>query len=230
MTRRVLGVDACKGGWIGIALDAGGQVGAYFARQIGTLVADADVACEIAVVGIDIPIGVPTTGHRLADEQARAAVGTRRSAVFMTPVRAVLEAKSYAAALEVCAAAGLPGVSRQAYGLGMRIEQVERWLEGVDRRVIEVHPEVSFAELAGEPLEHSKHTWAGIQERRRLLVDAGIELPSDLGSAGARAGVDDVLDAAAAAWTARRFAEERARRLPLEPQYAEHSLRYTIWV
>lgn len=78
--------------------------------------------------------------------------------------------------------------------------------------------------------EHSKHTWAGIEERRRLLVVAGIELPSDLGGAGARAGVDDVVDAAAAAWTVRRFAEERARRLPLEPQYSEHNLRYTIWV
>jgi Protein of unknown function (DUF429) len=40
--------------------------------------------------------------------------------------------------------------------------------------------------------------------RRQLLAEAGICLPDDLGSAGEKAAPDDVLDAAAAAWTALR--------------------------
>jgi hypothetical protein len=54
--------------------------------------------------------------------------------------------------------------------------------------------------------------------RRRLLADtAGIVLPDDLGPAGRAAAVDDVLDAAAAAWTARRVAHGQARPLPDPP-------------
>ena len=60
--------------------------------------------------------------------------------------------------------------------------------------------------MAGAPLADSKSTWAGAVTRRRLLAAQGIELPGDLGLAGQQVGVDDVLDAAAVAWTARRFA------------------------
>ncbi|MBE1468866.1 DUF429 domain-containing protein [Kibdelosporangium phytohabitans] len=52
---------------------------------------------------------------------------------------------------------------------------------------------------------------ASAQERRRLLTDAGIPLDSDLGEAGRKAGVDDILDAAICAWTAQRFARGHAR-------------------
>ncbi|GAA1817197.1 hypothetical protein GCM10009835_41460 [Planosporangium flavigriseum] len=48
----------------------------------------------------------------------------------------------------------------------------------------EVHPEVSFQAMAGKALPHPKHTWAGGSLRRRLLADAGIDLPGDLGDAG----------------------------------------------
>jgi hypothetical protein len=48
----------------------------------------------------------------------------------------------------------------------------------------------------------SKKSWAGACERRYALSVSGIELPAELGEAGVRAGFDDVLDAAAAAWSA----------------------------
>ncbi len=67
-----------------------------------------------------------------------------------------------------------------------------------------MHPDVSFAELAGAPLTVCKSTWAGAEYRRQLLADAGVLLAGDLGEAGRRVAVDDVLDAAVAAWTARR--------------------------
>jgi Protein of unknown function (DUF429) len=46
--------------------------------------------------------------------------------------------------------------------------------------VIEVHPEVSFAALAGRPLRNSKRSWNDQMEQRRLLASAGIELPDEL--------------------------------------------------
>ena len=69
--------------------------------------------------------------------------------------------------------------------------------------------------MNGGFLAHGKRTWNGHQERRRILAAAGIDLSMDLGSLG-RAGVDDVLDAAAAAWTASRIAGGDAKWLPAD--------------
>ena len=51
--------------------------------------------------------------------------------------------------------------------------------------------------------------------RRTLLARHGIQLPDHLGDAG-EAGPDDVLDAAAAAWSAQRIATGHASRLPTQ--------------
>ena len=99
-----------------------------------------------------------------------------------------------------------------------------------DRVVIEVHPEVCFATMAGRPLANSKSSWAGVEERRRILTDAGIDLPAELGLAGASAAVDDVLDAAAASWTASRFVTGRAGSYPPAPEQFDDGPAAAIWV
>ena len=94
---------------------------------------------------------------------------------------------------------------------------------------MEAHPELSFAQLAGAPLAVRKSTWAGAEARRALLAEAGITLAGDLGLPGEQAGVDDVLDAAAAAWTARRVSQGRARCLPDPPEMFSDGLSSAIW-
>jgi hypothetical protein len=61
-------------------------------------------------------------------------------------------------------------------------------LATADDRVFEVHPEVSFCELAGECVAWSKKSWNGRLLRRRLLADAGIVLPDDVIPEVARCG------------------------------------------
>jgi predicted RNase H-like nuclease len=200
---RVLGVDACKTGWIGIALSQG-TLSAHAAAGIGDLVEDASSGGPLAVIAIDIPIGLPDTGRRQADLLVRKAVGPRWASVFVTPVRPALEASDYASAAALSLRLAGEGISRQAFGLQAKILQVDRWVRQTPHRVVEVHPEASFAQLAGAPLQSPKSTWAGIARRRQLLAGAGIVLPEDLGLAGEKAAVDDVLDAAAAAGTALR--------------------------
>ena len=51
-------------------------------------------------------------------------------------------------------------------------------------------------------------------ERRVALGGAGITLEGDLGEAGRKAGSDDVLDAAAATWSAQRILSSDAISLP----------------
>ena len=64
--------------------------------------------------------------------------------------------------------------------------------------------------------------------RRSLLASNGMELRDDLGPAGV-AGGDDVLDAAAAAWTANRVANGAAASLPSEPEVGSDSHWAAIW-
>lgn len=98
------------------------------------------------------------------------------------------------------------GISQQSFALRKKIFEVDDWITTTTDRVVEVHPEVSFAALAGQPLAEPKSSWAGFQHRRHLLADAGLVLDGDLGLAGRRVAPDDVLDAAVAAWSARRVA------------------------
>ena len=81
--------------------------------------------------------------------------------------------------------------------------------------------------LAGEPLP-SKKTWNGIARRRRLLEDAGISLPTDLGSAGV-VPLDDVLDAAAASLTAFRIVKGLGNSLPDPPERNDAGQLMAIW-
>ena len=99
-------------------------------------------------------------------------------------------------------------VSAQSYALRHRILEVDEHARH-DERVIEVHPEVSFSELASRPLLPKKRT-DGQAERRALLEDAGIELPASV----PRIAEPDLLDATVAAWSARRYAAGEALPLP----------------
>jgi predicted RNase H-like nuclease len=80
-------------------------------------------------------------------------------------------------------------------------------------RIVEVHPEASFRELAGQPLEHAKKSAEGIRDRLTLLERQGIHVPTDLTAIGG-VEVDDVFDAAVVAWSANRYANRNARTLP----------------
>ncbi|MBM4374493.1 MAG: DUF429 domain-containing protein [Deltaproteobacteria bacterium] len=96
-------------------------------------------------------------------------------------------------------------------------------------RVIEVHPEASFRQLAGDHLRASKKSYNGMMQRLELLSAAGIVLPKQL-SIG-RVAVDDVLDAAAAAWTANRHALGISRSMPgPELQERDGERVIAIWV
>ena len=107
-----------------------------------------------------------------------------------------------------------PRISAQAFALRMKILEVDPYRG--DPRVCEVHPELSVAAIGGAPLP-SKRSWNGAAARRRLLAGVGIEIPDDLGTVAGRVPPDDVLDAAAAAWTAGRIALGRAVCLPADP-------------
>ena len=127
-------------------------------------------------------------------------------------MRSVLEASSYAQARAIATELTGKSISAQTYALRRRILEVDEHA-GRDDRVIEVHPEVSFRQLAHRPLQ-SKHTSFGLAERRKLLEEAGIGLPASAPPVDEA----DLLDATVAGWTAARYA--RGDALPLPEDHA----------
>jgi predicted RNase H-like nuclease/predicted enzyme related to lactoylglutathione lyase len=203
---RVAGVDLAGGGLAVVVVEGDRVVDAFRCDAF----ADA-LLVDAKVVAVDVPIGIPEEGERPADAAARRFVGPRASSVFTTPTREVLEAPSYEEARRVAREATGKSISAQSYALRRRILEVDEYARE-DERVIEVHPEVSFRELARRPLI-SKHRTDGLAERRALLEDAGISLPASV----PRIAEPDLLDATVAAWSASRYARGEALPLPPNP-------------
>jgi predicted RNase H-like nuclease len=206
---RIAGVDGTKGGWVAVVLDGDELVGDHLLPIECTF---AELG-EVEIVAIDIPIGY---GPREADRAARAYLHGSASTVFTTPAREVLEQRF---------GPGL-GTSAQAHALGPRIAHVTE-LARSDRRLREVHPEVSFRAMnGGRRLRYRKKSAGGALERIALLRSQGIRL-GELSATGS-APLDDVLDAAAAAWSAHRIASGLAQSLPSPPERVD-GLDVAIW-
>ena len=99
--------------------------------------------------------------------------------------------------------------------------------------MFEVHPEVSFWAMAGgRPNAYSKRKRLGKEERFGVLVSvfssAEVEACADRMPVRVVAGLDDLYDALAALWTARRIKRGIAETLPEEPSADERGLLMRI--
>ncbi len=227
----VLGVDGCRAGWVGVVL-AGDSATAIVGGTIGDLVTAARLAHpDLATVGIDIPIGLPDDAPRQADRLARQRLPTgRKSSVFPAPTRAACAAKTHAKASAANrAATGRVGISVQAFGLIPKILEVDAYVRSPrSSRIVEVHPEVSFADIDADCVVPAKRTAAGLEARAVALRSVGIVPPAYVRGQGY--GAADLLDACAAAWTARRVATGVAESLPDPPETFSDRLPAAIWV
>lgn len=199
------GVDGCRQGWVALVLPGENLVEGF--TRFGDLVEHLE-SMGVEVVGVDMPIRPPMRGERECDLAARGFLGPRRSSLFMTPTAAALAAPTQAQATRINREHGGKGVSAQAFALRSKIQQVAQ--ADTTATVIEVHPELTFRVL-GAP-QFSKKSWAGVRERLAILELEGLH-PLEWDSLG-WATTDDTLDAAAAALSARRFAQGRARAFP----------------
>ena len=221
---KVLGVDACHQGWVAVRLVDGRFRDAHVCRDL----ADVAVGFDPEIVAVDIPLGLTEQGWRHCDQGVRAMVGARRSSVFRIPSRVVVETADYEAANTQCKKVMEQGLSRQTYALFRKILEADRLRRSGAFHLHEVHPEMSFRTMAGAPLRWGKRTWNGQSHRRALLAEQGIEFPDDLGSVG-KVAVDDILDAAAAAWSAHRIAVGQAESCPTPAQRDPSDGPIAIW-
>jgi predicted RNase H-like nuclease len=188
-----------------------------------------------AIVAVDVPIGLldvtPPRG-RSCERLARKIVGAHRArSVVSTVGRVALAAATRAEAHLLSKAGGGIGISAHCWGLKDKLLEVDAVITPALQQVIhEVHPELSFREMAGRPLDHSKKTLEGGQERVETLLVGGFpergvtDAPTTLS-----AGRDDFLDACAALWTAERIYWGTAKRVPPLNEFDARGLDMAMW-
>ncbi len=238
--RYVAGVDGCRNGWVVVLLELEEDSGvtSELCRVVPSFAHIVKLPESPRYIGVDMPIGLPLVavpGGRACDREARRMLGKRRgTSVFAPPVRATLSADTYERAVAVNRASSKHeiAISRQVYELLPKLREVHDTLNPeLQLRIREVHPELSFAAMNGDlPLEHSKRTAAGIKERLELLERSFPNVRGAL-ECGTMDYVrrDDILDAYAAAWTAWRMSQGRARFVPESPELDSRGLRMGIW-
>lgn len=219
-----VGLDAFKGGWIAVVTSADRF---SEARSFGALTEVIAAYPDAAVIAVDMPIGLPAKGRRAADVAAKRRLGRRASTVFYTPPRDVMDSPTYESANALSKRRHGIGVSKQSYALRPKVLEADAVVRA-GSALFEVHPEVAFADIAGAPLP-SKRTYHGLRMRESLLRTAGLDIPDELGEAGA-VPMDDVLDAAVVAVVAGRIGRAEARPLPEPPEPDEHGIPMAIWV
>jgi predicted RNase H-like nuclease len=227
---RVTGIDGCRAGWVAVMLTTRAAAVPLSASPLAVAVTIAPSLDELrlaGMVGVDMPLGLLAVGWRSADLLARRALGRRGCCVFAIPPRPVWAETAYADANRRCRELTGRGLSAQAWGLRAKLLEADRYRRAAAHPLHEVHPELAFAAMAGAPLPDSKHSKAGLTVRQELLATVGITLPKAQGLPRG-IGEDDLLDAAAVAWSARRISAGTAKILSDPAQRADDGTEIAI--
>ena len=224
-----LGLDGCKAGWVMVSWS--GDPGA---TPQASIIADIRSALDTAArhIGVDMPIGFPADTARSCEALARQYVGARRSSVFPVPCREAVMSDDYRKACLVNARVLGKKFSKQAFMLFPKMREIDAAITPqLQSRMSEVHPEVAFCAMNNDrPLQQSKKTADGAEIRRALLVAGGF--PMDRLQHPhwnkSQAADDDILDACACCWSARRIATGEHLTFPTKPELDARGLRMQI--
>jgi predicted RNase H-like nuclease len=229
----VLGVDGCKGGWIAVAWDGRpeGDTVVHIIERFAEIAAmDADI------IAVDMPIGLPDIARngRGCDGDARRRLRFKASSVFPAPARSTLAARDHAEASAINRKFSDPshGISAQAYNILRKIAEVDDVISPVHQnRIFEVHPELCFYAMNDEACVREKKREPEGEARRRVLLRKNgfpidhLELPTAPRRLWA---TDDLIDACACAWSAKRIRDGLNLRLSADPPLDGRGLRMEI--
>ena len=234
---KFVGVDWAKGGWFSIAYDANGN----WETHHGSFAEIVERYRKAVLILVDSPIGLPDEfGWRLCDGEARMHLGQRKKSVFPVPSRGIVKLaqqarpSGYTAFMRVLAEVNRSRsgaeIPKPTWNIAPMIAEVDDVLSALEPdmrgRVREVHPELCFWALNDQrPMEYWKKNDQGLGRRERInvLEHDGVEprtreiLAAVQKEYGTKAAPDDILDALAAAVTARLGYPDQLATLPDDP-------------
>lgn len=229
----VAGVDGFKSQWCVVLMHV--DTGALRARVIPCFSGLLDMPEQPEVITVDMPVGLPEItppGGRKCEKEARLILRNKTSSVFSAVGRRALSRPSRRDVDRASREAGGIGVGAQAWGLANKLREVDAVMTPERQELIfEVHPEISFWAMNNRtPVAHGKKSAKGATGRLHALVNVGFpqQALNEL-LLNTRVGRDDLLDACAAVWTAKRILRKRAERLPGAADYDMRGLDQAIW-
>lgn len=233
MTRGpIAGVDGCRGAWLVARAERWpcAHVPELVLCKSFVDVLAATAACDAVMV--DMPIGLPDGATpRACDLQAQEILGKAgKRSLFPAPPRSTLRAQTPVEFQARYRRERGKGAPVPLWGIVPKIREVDAAMTpGVQRRVMEFHPELAWRRLAGAPLP-SKRAAAGLDARARLLARSIPGVGGLVRNRPRPARRDDVLDALVGVVVAAHVAAGCGRRTARdEPPLDARGLRMEIW-
>jgi len=238
---RIVGIDGCPAGWIAAIAPADNLIDVTIRvfAHFGDIVEQG----PFARIAVDMPIGLPERagpGGRGAEKAVRPFLGARKSSVFSVPARRAVYAPDYETACNESLDHSDPPrkISKQSYCIFPKIRELDGLLRDnpdLVNIVHEVHPELAFWRMNGDkPLGTPKKMQGkpysvGLDERRKLLISAGVSEAIVSAKCPRGAAIDDMLDALAGLVIAKRIVNGIARPFPDPPMSDGYGLPIAIW-
>lgn len=234
---KILGIDGCPKGWIGILI----RENCEWDYLVSDSLEEIQNKFNPDYCFIDIPIVLSeNNASRICDMNLRKLLPTNyRSSVFNPPVRSAIEASSYKEACEINKILTGKKISLQTWHIMPKISAVNDFLidnTHLSSKYYESHPETFFFRLnGGIALVNKKKTQLGRIERLNILKRIHIkaeEIYKTILSETLRKDVayDDILDAIVLSVAGINFFPDNFEMIPEEKIEAESGALQNVFI
>ena len=225
----IIGIDGCKSGWFSVWENQSGNIVSSIFTNLNDLNNFFKDENHL-VIGIDMPVILSDEIPREADQLARKLLSKKASSVFTAPTPEMLEQPNYEKASLVSKRLFGKSMSLQSWYLFPKIKDVQTMIHHEKMNFYEIHPELSFRAMNNEKvILESKKTFEGFNIRNSLLTthfkyfnfdEIRMQYPKkDVMD-------DDILDALAVLWSAKRIQSNEASFLPQAPKKPNMQIAY----
>ena len=225
----IIGIDGCKSGWFSIWENQDKSIHSSVFSNLNELKNFFKNESQL-ILGIDMPVVLSEVIPRQADQLARKLLSKKASSVFTAPTPEMLDQPNYEKASLVSKRLFGKSMSLQSWYLFPKIKDVQTMIHHEDMQIYEIHPELSFRAMNNEQvILESKKTHEGFALRNALLsMHFKNFIFDDIRNQHARKDVmdNDILDALAVLWSAKRIQSNQASYLPQAPEKPNMQIVY----
>ena len=225
----IIGIDGCKSGWFSVWENQDKSIQSSVFSNLNELKNFFKNESRL-ILGIDMPVVLSEVIPRQADQLARKLLSKKASSVFTAPTPEMLDQPNYEKASLVSKRLFGKSMSLQSWYLFPKIKDVQTMIHHEDMQIYEIHPELSFRAMNNEQvILESKKTHEGFALRNALLsMHFKNFIFEDIRNQHARKDVmdNDILDALAVLWSAKRIQSNQASYLPQAPEKPNMQIVY----
>ncbi|MFZ9614988.1 MAG: DUF429 domain-containing protein [Candidatus Methylopumilus sp.] len=225
----IIGIDGCKSGWFSVWENQDKSIHSSVFSNLNELKNFFKNESQL-IVGIDMPVVLSEVIPRQADQLARKLLSKKASSVFTAPTPEMLDQPNYEKASLVSKKLFGKSMSLQSWYLFPKIKDVQTMIHHEDMQIYEIHPELSFRAMNNEQvILESKKSPEGFAIRNSLLtMHFKNFIFEEIRRQYARKDVmdNDILDALAVLWSAKRIQSNQASFLPQAPEKPNMQIVY----